>query len=171
MNIYFHITKLGRAVASTCSGRPRRPSRRWWRRVQPRHTFGSGCGNPALDLAPILSARPTIGTTAQAALANIPSAVAFVALGWSRTAFGVSPLPLSLAGFGMPGCDLLQSAEAAAEPVTFTGTGSATFSLPLPNMTGLVGAQLYLQGWALAPGVNAGNTIVSNGVEWGIGNA
>jgi len=28
-----------------------------------------------------------------------------------------------------------------------------------------------LQGWAVAPGANAGNTIVSNGLEWGIGNS
>jgi hypothetical protein len=41
--------------------------------------------------------------------------------------------------------------------------------LPLPNWSGLIGLHLYLQGWANAPGVNAGNTIVSNGIDWLIG--
>ena len=48
--------------------------------------------------------------------------------------------------------------------------GTATFSLPLPNTAGLIGLHLYLQGWAYAPGANAGDMIVSNGVEWLIGN-
>jgi len=134
-------------------------------------TFGAGCGSPVLDLAPVANARPVIGTTGQAALTNIPSppAIAFVALGWSRTTSGFFSLPLSLAGFGMPGCDLLQSAEAAANPTTATGPGTATFSLPLPGITGLIGLHLYLQGWAVAPGTNSGNTIVSNGIHWYIG--
>ena len=130
--------------------------------------YGNGCG---LALSPI--ARPTINTTAQASLTNIPSTLAFVAIGWSRTSFGPHPfpLPLSLASYGMPGCELLQSADAAAQPVTFTGPGSAMFSLALPNWAGLIGLDLYLQGWAYAPGANAGNAIVSNGIEWGIGNS
>jgi len=134
-------------------------------------TFGAGCGSPVLDLAPVANARPVIGTTGQAALTNIPSppAIAFVALGWSRTTSGGFSLPLSLAGFGMPGCDLLQSAEAAANPTTATGPGTATFSLPLPGITGLIGVHLYLQGWAVAPGTNSGNAIVSNGIHWRIG--
>ena len=134
-------------------------------------TFGAGCGSPVLDLAPVANARPVIGTTGQAALTNIPSppAIAFVALGWSRTTSGGFSLPLSLAGFGMPGCDLLQSAEAAANPTTATGPGTATFSLPLPGIAGLLGLHLYLQGWATAPGTNSGNLIVSNGIHWRIG--
>jgi len=131
-------------------------------------TFGSGCG---LALVPIANARPTINTTAQVSLTNIPSSIAFVALGWSRTALGPFPLPLTLAGYGMPGCDLLQSAEGGAQPVTFTGTGTATYGLLLPNWSGLIGVHLFLQGWAFAPGANAGSAIVSNGLEWGIGNS
>ncbi|MEC7583116.1 MAG: hypothetical protein VYE77_02250, partial [Planctomycetota bacterium] len=135
-------------------------------------TFGSGCGNPVLDLAPVSGAGPIIGTTAQASLTNVPTppSIAFVALGWSTTTTGAFPLPLPLDTFGMPGCFLLQSSEAAAEPTTITGPGTATFSLPLPGITGLIGVQLYLQGWAVAPGANPSGTIVSNGVSWLIGN-
>jgi hypothetical protein len=128
--------------------------------------YGTGCGAPALTLVPDPGAPPRINHTAQAALGNIPSASAFVALGLSRAVFGGIPLPMSLGGLGMPGCDLLQSAEALAWPVTQTGPGTATFSASVPNLTALVGMHLYLQAWAIAPGANAANAIVSNGVDW-----
>lgn len=129
--------------------------------------YGAGCGNPALALTP--AALPTIGTTARATLTNVPASLAFVALGWSRTAFGPYPLPLGLGGYGLTGCDLLQSAEAAAQPVAFTGAGTANYNLPLPNLSGLIGLRVYLQGWAYAPGVNVASTIVSNAIEWTVG--
>src|SRR5262249_31292088 len=59
--------------------------------------FGAGCGIPALVLSPVTAARPVINTTAQASLTNIPSSLAFVALGWSNAAFGPFLLPLTLA--------------------------------------------------------------------------
>ena len=71
----------------------------------------------------------------------------------------------------MPGCDLLQSAESGLLPITITGPGTAVFAQPLPNVSSLIGLHVYLQGWAYAPGVNPGHTIVSNGIEWAIGNA
>jgi len=118
-------------------------------------------------LAPL--SPPTISATAQALLTSAPTQITFVALGLSRTQVGYFTLPLPLIGYGMPGCYLLQSAEAAAQPVTFTGPTTATYSLPLPNYGGLIGLHVYLQGWAHAPGANAGATIVSNGLEWTIG--
>jgi hypothetical protein len=102
-------------------------------------------------------------------LTNIPSTLAFVAFGWNRTAIGPFALPFSLLGYGMSGCDLLQSSEFSALPVTFSGSSTATFSLPLPNISGLIGLRCYLQGWAYAPGVNPGHTIVSNALDWLIG--
>lgn len=139
-----------------------------WALTDPANTFGVGCGIPALELSPVLGAGPTIGSTARCTMANVPSTLAFVALGWSRSSFGAFALPLTLAGFGMPGCTLLQSSDAPSEAVSATGPSTATYSLALPNMSGLIGLRLYLQGWAFAPGANAGNTIVSNGVEWRI---
>lgn len=134
-------------------------------------TFGIGCGVPPLALSPVASARPVVGATAQAAVASVPSSLAFVSLGWSRTALGQFPLPLTLAGYGMPGCSLLQSSEAAAQPATITGPGTATYSLALPNWSGLLGLRVYLQGWAPAPGANPAGVIVSNGLEWQIGSS
>jgi hypothetical protein len=134
-------------------------------------SFGAGCGSPALALAPVVAARPTINTTPQVALMNVPSSLAFVSLGLSRTSYGPFVLPMSLLPFGLPGCDLLQSADAVAQPAAITGPGTAIYGLPLPNWGGLLGQSLYLQGWAVAPGVNPIGVIVSNGVEWFIGNA
>jgi hypothetical protein len=132
--------------------------------------FGTGCGSPALAISPVATARPVINATAQASLTNIPSSLAFVALGWSRTMVGPFALPFPLAGYGMPGCYMLHSAEAAAQPVKFTGPTNATYSLPIPNWSVLIGLHLYLQGWAAAPGTNPGDTVVSNGLEWVVGN-
>ena len=131
--------------------------------------FGQGCGTPPLVLSQVASALPRIHATAQASLANVPAALAFVALGWSRTSFGASPLPLSLAPFGLRGCDLLQSAEVVFAPVQYPSTTTATFDLAVPNAPGLVGLRVYLQGWAVAPGANPGQAIASNGLDWSIG--
>lgn len=132
-------------------------------------TYGTGCGNPPLVLSPLATARPTIHSSAVVELSNIPSPAAFVSLGWSRANAGTQPLPVPLAYFGMPGCSLLQSAEANAEPVTFTGPATGTYSLTVPNWPGLIGLKIYLQGWADAPGANPGGLVVSNGIEWVIG--
>lgn len=132
-------------------------------------TFGAGCGTPPMALSPVLAAPPRVGTTAQVSITNVPAGFSGVALGWSNTALGPFTLPLPLGGYGMPGCSLLQSADAMAQ-ATMTGASTASYSLPLPNWTTLVGLRIYLQAWAPAPGANPGNVIVSNGLVWGIGN-
>ena len=133
-------------------------------------TYGVGCGDPALTLTPVALAPPVLGSTAQVVLSEIPSSLAFMALGWSDSTFGSFSLPLDLGSYGMPGCDLLQSTEHAAIAVTWTTPTTATYSLPLPNWSSLIGVRLYLQGWANAPGANTASVIVSNGVAWVIGN-
>jgi hypothetical protein len=111
-----------------------------------------------------------ISATAQASLSNIPSSLAYITLGFSRTVFESFTLPLSLAPFGLPGCDLLVSRELPSLPVTFTSASTATFSVPVPSSSSLIGLHVFLQGWAFAPGVNPGQVVVSNGLDWGIGN-
>ena len=132
-------------------------------------SYGSGCGNPTLVLSEDLRHRPAIGATAQATLAGIPNSLSFVALGWSSTNAGPFHLPFPLAFYGMPGCAMLQSAEVAAQPTTAIAPASANYALAVPGWTGLIGLHVYLQGWAPAPGVNAGGVIVSNGLDWTIG--
>lgn len=129
--------------------------------------YGTGCGSPSLTISP--GTLPQINTIAQALLSSIPSSVAFVSLGWSNTSAGAFALPMPLDGFGMPGCLLLQSAEIILLPVISTGSATETFSLPLPNIAGLQGMHIYLQGWAIAQNYNLGNLVTSNGLEWIIG--
>jgi hypothetical protein len=129
-------------------------------------TFGSGCGSPALALNPVN--RPVIATAAQLALNNVPSSLAAVLIGLSNTSFPPHSLPLSLGPFGLTGCELLVSIDAAA-PAQSTGQGTASFSIPLPHLAALTGQVVFLQAWA-APGVNAAGIVMSNGVRWEIGN-
>jgi hypothetical protein len=69
----------------------------------------------------------------------------------------------------MPGCSLLHSAEVTGQPTTSTGSGTATYAFAIPNNAALVGFHVYLQAWAWAPGANAANVIVSNGLDWQVG--
>ncbi|MFO1078005.1 MAG: kelch repeat-containing protein [Planctomycetota bacterium] len=134
-------------------------------------SYGTGCGAPALALVPILNAGPIIGTTAQVMAINIPSTLAFVSIGWSRTTIGGFTLPYQLSAYGMGNCYLLQSADFPAVPMTFTGLGSAAYNMAVPNWNAILGLQLFLQAWANSPGSNAANAVTSNGVEWTIGNS
>lgn len=90
-------------------------------------------------------------------------------LGFLSAWFGVLPLPWTLVGFGMPGCNLLQSADIVGLAVTFTSANTARFDQPLPNNPAFVGRHFYLQAFAVAPGVNPGQIIASNGLDWNIG--
>ncbi|MEY4675120.1 MAG: hypothetical protein RL148_2904, partial [Planctomycetota bacterium] len=132
--------------------------------------YGTGCGTPPLALDSPVTARPVIGTTAQAVLQNAPSAFAFMAVGWSDQSSNGLPLPLSLAGYGMPGCDLLQSGEFLTLSMTASTPGVSVYSLPIPNQVGIINIPVYLQAWAFAPAANAGSRLASNGLRWRIGN-
>lgn len=132
--------------------------------------YGNGCGNPNLSLAAAGSSVPSLGTTARVEVGNIPSTTANLMMGWSRTQFGFYPLPLTLTGFGMTGCELLQSSEFSL-PATSSSAGTASYELAIPNWGGLLGIRLHLQAWAPAPGANAAGVIASNGIEWAIGNS
>lgn len=131
--------------------------------------FGSGCGTPALGLVPDPNARPVLGQTAVLTVTDVPHAFVALAAGWDRNWFGSSPLPMSLAIYGMPSCDLLQSTEIAGIPVVPATATTSSYSLALPNIAQLLGLHLYLQAYSLAPGQNSLGMIVSNGVDWVFG--
>ncbi|MCU0862385.1 MAG: hypothetical protein MUC36_01215 [Planctomycetes bacterium] len=63
-----------------------------------------------------------------------------MALGWSRANFNGAPIPVSLAPIGMPGCDLLHSADLGAGfGTTPVGAGGLQYELALPNLTVALG--------------------------------
>ena len=91
-----------------------------------------------------------------------PDGSTYVVLGLSDTTSALGPLPLNLAILGMPGC-LLQVDPAASSFVSGAfGSGSAVWSLPLPNSARLLGQQFFVQGGVFDPTANAGGFTVSN---------
>lgn len=133
-------------------------------------TFGAGCGTPPLSLSPDPAARPIMGQIARASLTDMPTPAAAVAMGFSKSTFGAYPLPVTLAGIGMPGCMLYQSSDIMGLAVSLLGGGSAEFSLAIPNQSSLLGGRLFLQAYAYAPGQNPLEVISSNALEWLLNN-
>ncbi len=130
--------------------------------------YGAGCGNPALAFAP--TARPVMGTTGTAVISDAPTTLAAVAMGWSNTFSFPVALPFELSGIGMPGCYLLQSFDVPGLGVGPVGSGILHFSYPVPTQPGLIGAHVYLQAYCFAPNANPLVVVVSNGIDWLIGN-
>jgi len=133
-------------------------------------TFGAGC--PGSLGVPTLQASawsiPEPGGVAGFDVANLPFSFAMMAAGFSRTSAGPQPLPMSLQPFGMPGCALLVSPDATVLLVGSANT--ATWSLPLPSVPGLLGIELFLQAFAFDPAANAAGVTTSNGGRCRIGN-
>ena len=131
--------------------------------------YGIGCGNPPLAATEDPNARPLLGATLGIDIANVPVGFAFVCVGWSNREFAGVPLPLKLAGIGMPECDLRQSLDVLSLPCTATSATTARFEAPLPTGPQFLGARLFVQPWALAPGQNAFGGILSNGIAVTLG--
>jgi len=77
-------------------------------------------------------------------------------------------LPLGLAGFGAPGCELL--VLPVTNVVRFTngsgpGQGNASVTLPVPTSSSLIGENYGAQWVVLAPGVNPAGVVYSSAAE------
>jgi len=128
-------------------------------------SYGAGCpgtnGIPALAADP--SSLPWIGDTFRTRATNLaPAAPGVVfATGFQSTA------PISLAPFGMPGCDQLMAP--AATDFRIPAAGAANWSLSIPNTTSLASVHLFQQAFALDPAANTLGLTASNGVAITIG--
>ncbi|MBM4061184.1 MAG: hypothetical protein FJ265_08830 [Planctomycetes bacterium] len=116
--------------------------------------FGQGCptsaGVPALTAA----ALPRLGQSCAFEVAGLPlsTGVVIVAMGLTHTTWNGSPLPQSLASFGLQGCSLAVAPDALLAAVAVGG--SASFGFAVPNQASLANLSLYLQAFApdaLAP--------------------
>ncbi|MCB9876935.1 MAG: hypothetical protein H6835_04950 [Planctomycetes bacterium] len=130
--------------------------------------YGQGCGSPALGFVPDPAAPPQLGQLASATVTNAPIAATAVMMGWSREFFGAFPLPLSLSGFGLTGCELLQSADLLGLGVSVLTPTSLSFGFVIPNAPQLVGVDVFVQAYAFAPGANPAQLIVSNAIDWSV---
>ena len=133
--------------------------------------YGAGCGAPPLGLAAAANASPRIGTTFRADITNVPFSAPFVAFGLNDQYVGPFPLPLVLDGFGYLGCLLHHDAFLSLPCTQQTAPSTAAYDLAIPNVPALLTSVMYLQAWSLAPGVNAGGAVLSNGLRIVIGNS
>jgi hypothetical protein len=122
--------------------------------------YEAGCpgtaGIPGLEHAPY--SYPWLGDTTRNRVVNVaPNCVgALFATGLNAMA------PLSLGGFGMPGCNLLVSMPAAEFHAA--AAGIIEWSLAVPNTGSLLGARLYQQAFPFDPGANQQGLTATNGV-------
>jgi hypothetical protein len=105
--------------------------------------YGAGCLGTAIGR----NGRAALGATFDVRLQGAsPSQPAFLGLGASRTQWGALPLPFDLTAAGAPGCSVLAAFTTTASLAT-SASGTAAFSLAVPNQPTLLGRVLYLQ-WA-----------------------
>jgi hypothetical protein len=127
--------------------------------------FGIGCagsaGTPLLANAP--QVLPWLGGTFTDVVQPLPAGglgAVFV------SSFGTT-LPVSLDGFGMPGCSLLVPTD-VIELSAATG-GTAAWSVGIPNVPSLAAASFRQQAFVLDPAANPLGLAASNGVLVTIG--
>lgn len=93
--------------------------------------------------------------------------LAWLNFGVSARQAGQVLLPFDLGPFGMPGCALLASNEAAAFAVA--SSPAWRLSLVVPPLPSLLGLELFLQAMATDPGANQLGLVTSNGLELRVG--
>lgn len=118
-------------------------------------SFAPGCSGsrPATRLVPIDT--PRLGADLEVTLFDLPLHLAIVCTGLSTTGSGPLPLPLSLGGFGMPGCTLFVAVDHAV--VVSGANHEAPLRWTIPNVLALLGARFHQQ--ALVPDPGAGNAL------------
>jgi hypothetical protein len=89
-------------------------------------------------------------------------------LGLSNASWNGIALPLPLDALGMSNCSLLVSVELSL-PSGISGTGTAAWSLPLPDNRFLLGGHVFTQLLMPDPGVNAAGLVTSRGVDVTLG--
>jgi hypothetical protein len=133
-------------------------------------SFGTGC-NGSNNQPPRLSTtgRPWLGDNFVLQVDQLPAGtgLALVYTSFSNSSWNSVPLPLSLLPLGMPGCLLLVSPQVPA--AIFPSGGAGAWTLPLPNLAGLLGIRFFNQAIVFDASANAAGATVSNGGDGVIG--
>ncbi len=128
-------------------------------------SFGDGCGGDfgVPLLLPLSGQTPAIGTTFEVELTRLPPASFTLGLlGFSRTNMLGLTLPYALADFA-PGCLIHGSAE--LRTVLDNQTGTATWSIDIPDNPNLIGLRVYMQGISIDSEANLIGWVLSNGLQ------
>src|SRR5262249_3026496 len=110
---------------------------------------GAGCaisaGIPLLDCAP--GSLPGLGTTFTMQLTGLPTqpGIALLVIAPDSALWNGTPLPVSLAPFGLPQCSASVDPTAAISWLLPNAGGATTVSLAIPPNPGLAGTVLATQ--------------------------
>jgi hypothetical protein len=128
-------------------------------------SYGGGCagseGIPVLASAPY--SLPWIGDTLHMRVSPLALTTTTVLFGT-----GLDPTtPVDLSQYGMPSCNGLVSVLIV--DFVAASSGSAEWSIAVPNTAALAGAHVFQQAFALEAGANAAGVVASNGADMMIG--
>ncbi len=107
------------------------------------------------SLSALNGGRPVLGSTFQIVYDGYPAA------GIGALNLGVVLTNTNLTVIGMPGCIVLTSPQLSLSQAL--PAAPATFSIPIPAVPALAGAQLHAQAVSIAPGANQLGVVLSNG--------
>jgi hypothetical protein len=131
--------------------------------------FGQGCSGslpatPRLQADTLWNTAPVVGGQWFVRLDQCePSRLVVGVVGLSNQVCNATSLPLSLAVYGMPGCDLLVSTDAVLTLGTADASGVVSWITSIPQHSALVGLEIFQQGAVLSPSANPTGIVWTNG--------
>jgi hypothetical protein len=113
---------------------------------------------------------PQIGNQFRVRVAQgVPSSLVFLELGITASSWNGNALPMSLAGYGAPGCTLLMGPFDSQALVT-NAAGATNLQYNIPNNIYALGINIYNQALLLDPTVNSLGLVTTNGGHGVLGN-
>jgi arylsulfatase A-like enzyme len=129
--------------------------------------FGTGCPGATGDPRLVAVVPPQVGLSAGVLIDNVSPAASMVfgMFGTSNASHSGNPLPMNMASYGMPSCQLL------IDPLSlsYAGFHGGLWSVRTPRDPTIAGTRFYLQAFVLEPGINAANMVASAGLEGVVG--
>ena len=132
-------------------------------------TFGQGCPGsngvaPSIAVSTPANGKPLVVELNQ----GLPNEVALLLIGRDAHSWQGQLLPLSLASAGMPGCNLYLGPDASLA-VGINAQGSASVSMPVPNLAALAGEPLTFQWLARDSAANRAGFTASDAAHMQMG--
>ncbi|MCA8953122.1 MAG: hypothetical protein KDE27_26660 [Planctomycetes bacterium] len=131
------------------------------------HRPGCQLGSPpSLELTEPWT-RAWIGETMSIDLTNLSSPIGILTMGFDDQAYNGNPLPLALASYGMPACQL--NVAPAASVLLAATNGRATVQIPVPPVMALVGTTFFQQVFGPSAGANPLGMVAGPSMQGTIG--